>query len=324
MQAYGIANAIRAWAVDFRPELIWVTPWMECMCVAMHLERMLGLPVHMTVHDSFEMNRAFRRHSYLYGFYKKDTASLLKKVVTMDAVSSELIEYVTSGFETSLAGSMVFLPSTDNLRPAKARKQPGWENEVRRIGVCGNPRVKQGQWNEFVAILSKLPFVFEIHAFGNVEIMKGMQYPPNVSLVTAGYAQDELSIINYLDDHEVSVCYLGLYRDENEAFFARTSLSSKMTTYAAAGCPVCIDGPEGSVAWRLTAEYDAGVAVNPGHDGAKDLVELLSNRETWRRKSEGARRLCETEMNVAANTRRLMDLIVLSTRAAGDMKGRGI
>jgi hypothetical protein len=317
-QARRIARAVCAWVRDFGPDLVWVFPGTDSVIVARHLEQMLRIPVHMTVHDAFEINRVFWPHAYLYGIYQRDVASLLMKVVTMDAVTRELIEHVKSGFETRLAGAMVFPPSTDLLSPNLPEGTPPWSNNVRRIGLCGNPRVERCQWEEFIGVLSGLPHMFEIHAFGNVEAMVDTDYPANVRLVSLGYAQKEADIVGYLNSHEISVCYLGLYRDADRAFFARTSLNSKLTTYAAAGCPVCIDGPEDSVAWRLVSEYDAGVIVNSAPGGARDLVELFNDGSVWRRKSEGARRLCATEMDLARNTGRLMDLMVLAKRTALD------
>jgi hypothetical protein len=311
-QARRIAGAVCAWVRDFGPDLVWVFPGTDSVIVARHLEQMLRIPVHMTVHDAFEINRVFWPHAYLYGIYQRDVASLLKKVVTMDAVSRELIEHVKSQFETKLTGTLEFPPSTDLASPIPSEKNPPWNNNVHRIGLCGNPRVERRQWDAFVGMLSGLPHTFEIHAFGNVEAMVDTRYPPNVRLIPLGFAENESEIVAYLHDHGMSVCYLGLYRDADRAFFARTSLSSKLTTYAAAGCPVCIDGPEDSVAWRLILKYDAGVIVNASLGGSEDLVELLNDGEVWRRKNEGACRLCATEMDLARNTGRLLDLMVLA------------
>jgi hypothetical protein len=101
-----------------------------------------------------------------------------------------------------------------------------------------------------------------------------------------------------------------LYKEKDRGLFARTSLSAKLTTYAAAGIPVIVDGPEDSAAWRLVKEYGAGVLCGDDADEAlQSLRTLFTDKEARGRMGEGSRRLCLEKFNLDANFSRFAALL---------------
>jgi hypothetical protein len=151
----------------------------------------------------------------------------------------------------------------------------------------------------------------EILAFAwSDSLHKDVCLPAAVSLHRRPYLESEQDLIKVLREDCVDAGYLGLNVERQWRTFATTSLSSKLVTYAAAGIPIIVDGPEESVAWRLVRKYGAGVRwdFSPqttddrpqvGEGGERDAVErLLCDQEAWLRAAEGARLMCLSEFGL--------------------------
>ena len=97
--------------------------------------------------------------------------------------------------------------------------------------------------------------------------------------------------------------------------FTRTSLSSKLVTYCAAGLPVIVDGPADSVVWKLVDRHKAGILLRNevfgevSADDADEMRLLLNDSDRWQTMAEGSRRLCEGEFNMDANIRKFREFL---------------
>jgi hypothetical protein len=190
------------------------------------------------------------------------------------------------------------------------------DEDVRRIAFCGSSRTSETQWREFLGELAALPFGFRIFAFADRDSAWDTVPPGNVSVRFEAYLPSEKELIDRLADGSFHAGYLGVWRDGDRHLFARTSLSSKIVTYAAAGLPILVDAPADSVVWRLVERYRAGVPCG-GAGGAdkRNLETLFADPEAWAGMSRGASRLCAEQFNLERNVEAFK--VLLCDRAAG-------
>jgi len=310
-QAGARARRIAAWTADFRPQVVWVLAEMGAVRVARELRRITGLPLHATMHDAPENARAVLPHAYKGG-YLRGLRGLLGEAAGLDCISAELADHLRAKWpELSDTPAVIVPPSAiapSGAAPSADRALPA--SGLRRIGVCGSARARAGQWSEFLAGLAGLPFRFEIVAFADEESFPGIRPPPNVTVTRRPYAATESDVIRAFRDEGVCACYLGLGKEPPARVFACTSLSSKLTTYAAAGLPIIVDGPAESVAWRLVRQCEAGILRDDDDEAAvKALQTLFSDRDEWRRMAEGSARLCRQEFDLERNMERFRRLL---------------
>jgi hypothetical protein len=112
-------------------------------------------------------------------------------------------------------------------------------------------------------------------------------------------------MIRLFDSKSVDACYLGVWRESDRRLFGRTSLSSKLTAYAAASVPVIVDAEEDAAVWRLVEQHAAGIRL--GRDCGEDLEgleRLFGDHDLWVRMAHGARRLCLEELSLERNVER--------------------
>jgi hypothetical protein len=129
-----------------------------------------------------------------------------------------------------------------------------------------------------------------------------------VALECRGFAASEREVIDALADGRVDAGYLGVWNEPEKELFARTSLSSKLVTYCAAGLPIIADTPERSVAWDLLSRYGAGVRIG-NDDSDAGLGRLLSRPDEWRQRSQGSLRLCREAFDLDRNADRMAALL---------------
>lgn len=321
VEAPRLARAIARWLEPFRPELLWVLPELASVSVGLSLARITGLPVHVTLHDAHEqavhagVPRLYAR-AYLRGVRR-----LLRTAASLDGISAELLDHVRREFGLPPATpAVVFPPSVDPELAAPPRAAPAWQGEVRTIGLCGSFRVSPAQWAAFLAALGRLPQRIDLLAFSPREDAPDCARPPNVSVRWMPYAGSEAEVIRGLAGADAA--YLGLWREPERTLFARTSLSSKLAAYAAAGLPVIFDGPPDSVAWRTIETYRAGILL-PGDVEAAGtaLTSLLDDAGQWARLAAGAGRLCAAEFDMDRNIERFAAR--LRETAAGKVRKEG-
>jgi glycosyltransferase involved in cell wall biosynthesis len=194
-------------------------------------------------------------------------------------------------------------------------RTPIWENEVRRVGLCGSLRASSEQWRDFLGLLGSLPFRFEIISYCSDTPIRDEKTPPNVSVQERPYAGSEEEVIRAFNNGYVDACYLGLWREPGETLFGRTSLSSKIVTYSAAGVPIIVDAAPDSVAWRLVREYGAGVLCNGNTTSDRQALErLFGDATVWRQMAEGSHNLCVKEFNLEKNVGRLKEVLERTAR----------
>jgi hypothetical protein len=131
-----------------------------------------------------------------------------------------------------------------------------------------------------------------------------------VTLELQDYVRTEAEVVQRFAGAAVDACYLGLTRRPDQRMFSTRSLSSKLTTYAAAACPVIVDGPGESVAWRLVRKHGAGVLCDG--DAPRALAELrrvFEDGAAWASMAAGAVRLCRAEFDLERNAARFRDLL---------------
>lgn len=315
MQARWRARAIADHLGGFRPDVVWVVAELGAINVAWHLARRLRLPLHGTFYDAQECARAtMPKTSYLY--YERSLRRLVRKVESFDAISDELRSHLLAqrkGRDTP--ASLVFPPSVshDCFGPPVA---PDFGDGVKRIGVCGSMRSDRVQWERFVCLLGKLPCRVEIVAFVDRDQFHDVTLPANVVVNHQSFAATERDVIEAFQRGGFHACYLSLWRSTERRLFARTSLSSKLATYCAAGVPTIVDGPVDSVAWRLVREYGAGVLLEgdetgalPGETNTKRMQDVFGNPTVWSSMSQGAERLVRSEFDLEKNVERFTELL---------------
>jgi hypothetical protein len=312
-QAGRMARKIAKWCAEFRPELLWVASDMEGITVAGRLAALLRVPVHLTAYDAFETCRFFGVPLVFYPYYLRAIKALMRRVSSLDAVSVELIEHIQRRFHPQpFRGTVTFPPSVeqDDLRHLPPATPPEERQEVRRIGFCGATRASNKQWDAFLKLLGRLEWRFEIQVFADPDFFHRAPSPPNVAVQFLPYLPTEMEVIRNLRARRIHACYLGLWKDEKRALFARTSLSSKLSTYAAAGLPVIVDAPEDSVAWRLVGRHGAGILCGPEEEGTLGrLRDLFGQAAVWQAMSVGASALCRAEFNLENNMERFTGLL---------------
>jgi hypothetical protein len=313
IEAPRLARQIAEWVADFRPEVLWVASDMEAIGVAACLRRQLRIPVHATVYDAFENCWIFGVPAVFRPFYLGEVRCFLRKVSTLDAVSAELLDHLARG-HPGLApqGRTVFPVSIArralaNLPPKHA---PDPAVLIRRIGFCGASRGSHEQWDNFLSCLGRLPWSFVIVAFPQMDHFHRLRPPINVTLDVQPYAPTEADVMRKFRECGVQACYLALTKEHSQQLFARTSLSSKLSTYAGAGVPVIADAPAASVAWRLVSRHGAGVrCTEDAEETVGSLKSLFGDPAVWQRMAEGADRLCAEEFDLDRNVARFQDLL---------------
>lgn len=301
------AREIARWIADFGPEVLWVHAEEEAVNVAFFLKRILRIPLHLTFHDAPEVVATdfigYSRRSV--PFYLARVKQLVRSAESLDAVSAELVAHVKALANRDGIAALVLPPSATNGAGDPAT--PPGADSVRRIGICGSPRVSEEQWSGFLAMLGELAFNFEIVAFVDREDFFRVPCPGNTTMAFHEYAPTEADVVRAFVAKPVVAGYLGLWRDESKSRFCRTSLSSKLATYAAAGLPVIVDGPRESVAWSLVEKYDAGVLYDGSRDAGKEIEGLLGDPKVWRRKAAGMRQLQADHLDLGVNIERFKD-----------------
>lgn len=268
-QAARLAREIAAWARGWKPEVVWVLPEMDAAGVGWHLQRELRLPLHVTVHDAHETARPMVPRIY-YPFYARNVKRILRSAKTADLISGGMLDYfLRLSPDVAPDRTLVFPPSVpvSSIAGEASDGAPTDESRIRRIGFCGSMRVSPWQWATFTRLLAGLPYEVEIVAFAYADLFPFASLPPNVRLRMEPYAPTEEDVIHALRSAGVHACYLGLWKERGRRLFGRTSLSAKLTTYAAAGLPVIVDSAEDSAAWQIVNRYGAGILLSDEREG---------------------------------------------------------
>lgn len=313
----------------FQPQVLWVLGELAAVGVGLRVSERLGIPLHVTMHDAPEESR----HSGVpkaYGcFYRRSVRRLLRSALSVDTVSAELLRHlIDRGWVSGNCRGLVLPPSVPASWMAAASADTPFlrggdgSDAVRRIGMCGSLRVGRAQWQRFLRLLQDAPFETEIVAFGATDTL-GTDLPPGITVRPQPYVASEETVITLLRSN-VDACYLGLWRDPGRVLFARTSLSSKLVTYAAAGRPIIVDAPEDSVAWRLVRQYGAGILLKgdgammqeqvcednkEGPDRDK-VMRLLRDTAVWRQMADGAALLGRAEFELDRSVERFKDALM--------------
>lgn len=322
MQARQVARRIADWVSDHDPEVLWVLPELGAINVAFHLSSLLPIPMHATLYDAPESARDVCLSSLYYPIYMRGVRRVFARFSSVDAVSQGLLDHVQeSGLLNDCCGKLVLPASVPaswmtNRDANRQMPEPPGNGNVRRIGFCGAFRVSAGQWQSFLGSLSALPFEFEIIAFAEEASVPRCRPAGNVRLFLRPYVANEAELIDTFRREEIHAGYTGLWRSPGRSIFARTSLSSKLTTYAAAGMPIIVDGPRESAVWRAVEEHGAGILVDEA--ATPELMRLFADNDAWRRMAEGASRLCRSQFDLVRNAHHFAELLRATASAGGE------
>lgn len=313
LQAPGLARRIAAWAAELRPELVWIISDMEAVTVGRRVARRLRVPIHLSVPDAYESCRLLGVPRSYYAIYVREVRRALAIARSVDTISEELLVHLRAHFPMPrLLDGMVFPSPAARAAQQKPRldRAPLADNRLRRIGFCGASRVSDAQWHGFLRMLGRLEWDFEIMVFADPDFFNATKPPGNVNLAFQPYQASEEDVVRRFVEMGVRACYLGLWREPEKALFARTSLSSKLTTYVAAALPIVVDAPEQSVAWRLVRDYGAGVLVGASEtEDIGRLKALFGDRDVWWSMAQGSARLCRAEFDLESKTERFVALL---------------
>ena len=334
VQAWHLARRIADWVKTDSPEVIWVLAELGAVNVARHLHAMLGVPIWVTMHDAYECADMFVPPIYAR-IYPRYVRRLLRIASGLDAVSAELMQHLSDqNSHLKSIPTLVMPPSVPAAWMGRETRATNWKNtNVRRIGFCGSVRVSIAQMKAFLMQLRGLQYEFKFLAFSDSDLFDHVNSPPNVKVITKSYVPNEASLIKAFDDEKLDAAYLGLWKGANtqpakEALFARTSLSSKLTTYGAAGVPIIVDAPEDSVAWRLVRQYGAGTLIgventkstkgrgadrhlgDPGSLAVNDLLRFFSDEQAWLDMASGSTRMCREEFDLDRNVALFTEMLL--------------
>ncbi len=313
-QSGRLARAIANDTRDFAPEVIWALPELGAADVAYRLSKMLDLPLHLTAHDAHETAWDIVPKLY-YPFYARSVNRVFRRAQSVDAISGGMLEHLKGLYgNITDANGIVFHPSIDEqliATPAPRRDASWQQRRTRRIGLCGSMRVSERQWREFLDGLGKLPYEFVIVAFAFRDRFFTAAPPPNVRVELQPFAPTEADVIADFHRHGVDACYLGLWHEERQGLFGRTSLSAKLVTYAAASLPVIAHTRSDAEAWRLVKAHGAGVLVGPDHDMA-GVGTLFGDTAAWNDAARGAGEMARREFNTGVNLTRLLERLSLT------------
>jgi hypothetical protein len=308
-QSARLASAMADDVRDFDPEVIWALPELGAADMAYRLSRTLGLPLHLTAHDAHETAWNIVPRLY-YPFYARSVNRAFRCADSVDAICGGMLEHLKRLYgNITDANGMVFHPSIDEqlvTKPVPTRAESWRQGRTRRIGLCGSMRVSERQWRSFLEGLGTLPYEVVIVAFAFRDRFFTTEPPPNVRIELQSFAQTEADVIADFHRHGVDACYLGLWHEESQGLFGRTSLSAKLVTYAAASLPIIVHARPDSEAWRLVKAHGAGVLVGPDHDMA-GLGTLFADAAAWNDAARGAGELARSEFNARENLVRLWD-----------------
>ena len=297
------ARSIAKWAAEFGPKALWILAEEDAVSVGYHLRRITGIPAHLTFHDAPEILTGLfgRYHRLVEALYMRRLGQLIRLSTSLDAVCSNLVSHVGGIPDDEKDGRTMVFPFS--LHPTADRYARLFEGETRRIGFCGSLRTSREQWASFLAALSALPFRFEFVAFVDKEYFPDVPLPTNVRIEKHDFMVTE-DVVRTFIEAGVCACYLGLYRDAEWSLFCRTSLSSKLTAYAATGAPVIVNGPEDSVVWHYVRQYGAGVRFSSAEASGDDLGRVFTDADAWSAMAKGVRKLFESEFNIESNIER--------------------
>mgnify|MGYP001565224908 CR=1 FL=1 len=320
LQARQIARSISG----FKPSLIWVLAEDEAVNVAYFLQRRLGIPLHLTFHDAPEVYfRFFSSYSPLaMSLYLGRLKCLFNAASSFDAVTKELCDHVEKTFSSvKHIPSVVFSPSVPRewLQPAPADRD-FTPDSVKRIGFCGSMRVSREQWAQFMGLLSRLNCKVELLAYTDRDFFPEVTIPANVTLRVEKYVPSERELINCLRSAGIHGFYLGVWKDKEKELFWRTSLSSKISTYAAAGAPLIVDAAADSLVWKLVSKYNAGIRVGTGNDDddVRQLSSVCFDPYSWDSYAQGLSRLSVKELDLDNQLIKLLDCFKRTVDRAGE------
>jgi len=312
-----VARRIDNWARKAGIELIWTVAELSGINVAWHVARLSGLPVHATVHDAHELSRNAGIPAAYSPLYVRSARRLLRSVCSLDCISAELLKHVRAYGAPPSCRGVVMPPSVAKASIPDCPPAVAWDTTVRRIGFCGAMRTRAWQWQEFLSRVARLPYSFEFLAVAGKRPFSDVRLPDNVRFLPLPYAKSEGELIACLRGWGVHATYLGVWRDPNMGLFGRTSLSSKLATYAAVGVPVIVDSCRDSVAWRLVERFNAGMLFGTGGSEAPSrLGSLFESSETWEKMANGALTMCREHFELERNADRLEHAMM---GAANDM-----
>lgn len=312
LQAATTARQIASRVGDFKPERLWVLPELGAINVGYHLKRRLQVPLHATVYDALESARETAIPALYYPLYSARVRRFFRTVESFDTISEGLERHILSHYGCPSSVRHGVIPSSvpeswirqgaESSRPSQATGPANGSATVRRLAFCGAMRCAADQWQRFLERLGALPYRIELDAYAWADSIPVATLPVNVTLSVMPYLEDEQELVRRLQSGGYHAAYLPLWLDARRALFSRTSLSSKLTTYAAAGLPVLVDGPAESAAWTLVNRYQAGLR-------SEAMAKLFHDTMLQVRLSEGARRLCREEFNLDRNVERLKAIL---------------
>lgn len=308
LQGRAVAARVAAWVRDFKADVLWVLPELAAADVGWRLQRLSGLPLHVTAHDAPETARSIVPPLF-YPWYARAVNRAFLRASSADAISAGMREYLLERYANlTRDNTLVFPPSVDRALMASVEDCGiRWrQDRTRRVGICGSMRVELAQWTAFLRLLEGLPHPVEIVSLAYRDrFFENVTLPANVRVSTLPYAEDDAAVVRGLRAARVDACYLGLYRGASRLLFGRTSLSAKLAAYAAAALPVIVDAEPDSMAWQLVESSGAGVCLTGALEQDRAAVAgLWQSSALWLRRAAGAHALCRTEFDLASNCAR--------------------
>jgi len=294
LQARSLADRMWKRLEPFAPQVLWIFPEMWTISVGQALQARSGLPLHLTVHDAPETaSYGAIPRAYLPA-YLRHMRRLLQAAQSLDAVSQGLVDHLRLHHGFAQERTALVIPPCVETEMLWTIPERTWRSRPeRRIGLCGSMRISAAQWQQFLKALGALPYPIVLESFTALEDLPATELPPNVSIASRGYRNTEAELVMALSACELDATYLGVWKEPDRQLFGRTSLSSKLTTYAAAGLPVLVDATADSVAWQLVDQYNAGIRLGESPEAATDAMRTLFDQAPiWTEAAAGARRMC--------------------------------
>jgi len=281
------AKKISKFAQQQQVTKIWVHATGPAIGVAVRLQKMLGLPIHVDVQDDIDGHIGPKEGNWL----REDFLELLQNATTCNVTTSSMKEYYIQKYN-ACKDALVFwnggifgsIPPSPQLRKS-----------IRIIGLAGNIWCPDAV-NILLSTLNLLNAERDTKNIVKLRVYSTrikIKHPYLEFKGLVGPTQI-VSVLQECDLLYVPMSFLSRYK-----VLCRTSLPGKILTYIQAQIPIVAHGPEYASNVKFTREHSIGLASTTMSPAilAKDIEQYEHDYNSRIEASRRSRELCQTKFS---------------------------